>query len=57
MMYISDFISVYGIQCYQCNSFDDPNCADFFDNKTYVIQACPDDAKYCRKVIQQGECM
>ncbi|XP_067940760.1 UPAR/Ly6 domain-containing protein crok-like [Watersipora subatra] len=44
----------YSIQCYQCNSYDDPGCADFFDNKTYVIHACPEDAKYCRKVVQQA---
>lgn len=46
--------SVLSIQCYQCNSYDDPGCADFFDNTTYVIHACPEDSKYCRKVVQQG---
>jgi len=45
---------VLSIQCYQCNSFDDPGCADFFNNQTYVIHACPEDAKYCRKVVQQA---
>ncbi|PAA82651.1 hypothetical protein BOX15_Mlig017819g1 [Macrostomum lignano] len=41
--------------CYICNSFLDHRCADFFDNRTRLIEPCPGDKNYtmCRKIIQE----
>ncbi|CAD5117863.1 DgyrCDS6608 [Dimorphilus gyrociliatus] len=41
------------IKCYQCNSFYDKGCSDFFDNMTYPLRACPMNATMCRKIIQE----
>ncbi|ELU06131.1 hypothetical protein CAPTEDRAFT_181564 [Capitella teleta] len=41
------------IKCYQCNSFYDKGCADFFDNKTYPLIPCSTNATMCRKIIQE----
>ncbi|KAK2162467.1 hypothetical protein LSH36_98g05052 [Paralvinella palmiformis] len=41
------------IKCYQCNSFYDKGCADFFDNTTYPLIPCPINATKCRKIIQE----
>lgn len=41
------------IKCYQCNSFYDKGCADFFDNRTYPLIPCPMNATMCRKIIQE----
>lgn len=41
------------IKCYQCNSFYDKGCSDFFDNKTYPLIPCPSNATMCRKIIQE----
>jgi len=43
------------IKCYQCNSFYDKGCADFFDNTTYPLIPCPINATKCRKIIQESE--
>ena len=44
------------IKCYQCNSFYDKGCSDFFDNKTYPLIPCPSYATMCRKIIQESKC-
>jgi len=44
------------IKCYQCNSFYDKGCSDFFDNKTYPLIPCPLNATMCRKIIQESKC-
>jgi len=41
------------IKCYQCNSFYDRGCADFFDNRTYPLIPCQGNATMCRKIIQE----
>lgn len=41
------------IKCYQCNSFYDKGCSDFFDNRTYPLIPCPGNATMCRKIIQE----
>ena len=45
------------INCYQCNSYKDPNCADPFDieNGKQFLKACPSDGKnyFCRKIDQK----
>lgn len=41
------------IKCYQCNSFYDKGCADFFDNRTYPLKPCLNNATMCRKIIQE----
>jgi hypothetical protein len=41
------------IKCYQCNSFYDKGCSDFFDNRTYPLIPCPSNATMCRKIIQE----
>jgi len=41
------------IKCYQCNSFYDEGCADYFDNRTYPLRICPSNAVMCRKIIQE----
>jgi len=41
------------IKCYQCNSFYDKGCSDFFDNKTYPLIPCKDNTTMCRKIIQE----
>jgi len=43
------------IKCYQCNSFYDRGCSDFFDNKTYPLIPCPSNATMCRKIIQESK--
>jgi len=43
------------IKCYQCNSFYDKGCSDFFDNKTYPLIPCSSNATMCRKIIQESE--
>ena len=43
------------IKCYQCNSFYDTGCADFFDNKTYPLKPCAGNATMCRKIIQESK--
>ena len=42
------------LKCYQCNSFYDRGCADYFDNMTYPLIPCPEKATMCRKIIQEG---
>jgi len=44
------------IKCYQCNSFYDKGCSDFFDNRTYPLIPCSSNATMCRKIIQEGKC-
>lgn len=41
------------IKCYQCNSFYDKGCADWFDNKTYPLIPCSNNATKCRKIVQE----
>lgn len=41
------------IKCYQCNSFYDKGCSDFFDNRTYPLIPCSWNATMCRKIIQE----
>jgi hypothetical protein len=41
------------IKCYQCNSFYDRGCSDFFDNRTYPLIPCFNNATMCRKIIQE----
>merc|ERR1712178_149563 len=41
------------IKCYQCNSFYDKGCADFFDTRTYPLKPCGTNATMCRKIIQE----
>ena len=45
------------IKCYQCNSFYDKGCSDFFDNITYPLISCPSNATMCRKIIQESKCL
>lgn len=42
------------IKCYQCNSFYDRGCSDFFDNRTYPLIPCLNNATMCRKIIQES---
>ncbi|ESO03980.1 hypothetical protein HELRODRAFT_111907 [Helobdella robusta] len=42
------------LKCYQCNSFYDKGCADFFDNRTYPLIPCKDNVTQCRKIIQEN---
>jgi len=41
------------IKCYQCNSFYDRGCKDWFDNRTYPLIPCKDNSTMCRKIIQE----
>lgn len=43
------------IKCYQCNSFYDKGCSDFFDNRTYPLIPCSWNATMCRKIIQESK--
>jgi len=43
------------LECFQCNSFEDPECADDFDPKNNAIRqsflaTCEASATYCKKV-------
>ncbi|KAK2174664.1 hypothetical protein NP493_786g01017 [Ridgeia piscesae] len=42
------------LKCYQCNSFYDKGCADYFDNMTYPLIPCSEKATMCRKIIQEA---
>jgi len=42
------------IKCYQCNSFYDKGCSDFFDNKTYPLIPCKENVTICRKIVQES---
>uniref|UniRef100_A0A3Q0KPA1 Protein quiver n=1 Tax=Schistosoma mansoni TaxID=6183 RepID=A0A3Q0KPA1_SCHMA len=45
-----------GLRCYQCNSLTQPHCADYFDNRTFPLVACPNDGRNysrCVKMIQE----
>ena len=64
LIYAALFISVSAqgrpdntkpIKCYQCNSFYDKGCADFFDNKTYPLIPCSGNTTMCRKIIQESK--
>ncbi|CAH8602819.1 unnamed protein product [Schistosoma guineensis] len=44
------------LRCYQCNSLTQPHCADYFDNRTFPLVACPNDGRNysrCVKMIQE----
>ncbi|KAK4468696.1 hypothetical protein MN116_007877 [Schistosoma mekongi] len=44
------------LRCYQCNSLTQPHCADYFDNRTFPLVACPNDGRnysICVKMIQE----
>lgn len=41
------------IKCYQCNSYYDKGCADFFDNRTYPLIPCAEGSTMCRKIVQE----
>jgi len=43
------------IKCYECNSYFQNTCGDWFDNKTYNLVNCGDSVKMCRKVVQEGK--
>lgn len=46
------------LRCYQCNSLTQPHCADYFDNRTFPLVACPNDGRNysrCVKMIQESE--
>ncbi|XP_060071693.1 uncharacterized protein LOC132551557 [Ylistrum balloti] len=47
------FDSGSAIKCYECNSFFQSDCADWFDNKTHNLVDCGDDVKMCRKIVQE----
>ena len=57
--------AVSGIQCWKCNSREDPGCGDPFENNTYYKVECDkaDERRHlpgvkatmCRKIRQKGE--
>ena len=42
------------MKCYQCNSYYDRGCADYFDNQTYPLIPCSAEATMCRKIVQES---
>ncbi|KAH3867089.1 uncharacterized protein LOC127867478 isoform X2 [Dreissena polymorpha] len=47
------FDTAASIKCYQCNSYFQKTCADWFDNRTYNLDQCQDGVKMCRKIVQE----
>ncbi|KAM7534485.1 hypothetical protein Aperf_G00000111941 [Anoplocephala perfoliata] len=33
------------LKCYQCNSRTQPHCGDPFDNRTFILEPCPDNGQ------------
>ena len=40
------------MQCYQCNSFMDKQCADHFSKADKYLLNCPTNTTMCRKIVQ-----
>ncbi|XP_025114325.1 uncharacterized protein LOC112576234 [Pomacea canaliculata] len=45
--------TVFAIKCFNCNSYHQPDCADWFDNVTQHLVNCFDWQTRCRKVVQE----
>lgn len=43
----------YGIKCYVCNSHQQQNCQDTFDNTTHKLRDCGEGYDRCRKIVQE----
>ena len=46
------YISVHGLQCYQCSSLEDENCGDEFDTaagRNFIVD-CADTDTGCKKL-------
>ncbi|XP_067673191.1 UPAR/Ly6 domain-containing protein crok-like [Haliotis asinina] len=41
------------IKCFQCNSYHQHDCADWFDNVTQHLTQCQPHENLCRKVVQE----
>lgn len=42
-----------GIKCFVCNSFQQQDCEDTFDNSTYKLTDCGAEYDRCRKIVQE----
>jgi hypothetical protein len=42
------------MQCYQCNSFMDKQCADHFSMADKYLLNCPTNTTMCRKIVQDS---
>ncbi|KAL3876838.1 hypothetical protein ACJMK2_034624 [Sinanodonta woodiana] len=60
---VSAFVAVFtaavlfeigaSIKCYECNSYFQHDCADWFNNRTFNLNECPPEATLCRKIVQE----
>ncbi|XP_062598904.1 uncharacterized protein LOC134260350 [Saccostrea cucullata] len=41
------------IQCYQCNSYFQQDCADYFNNHSHALVDCGENVTMCRKIVQE----
>ena len=48
-------ISGNAIKCYQCNSYFQQDCADYFNNKSHSLVDCGPNVTMCRKIVQEGQ--
>ena len=46
--------TAFAIRCYECNSYFQKECSDFFDNKTFNLEKCGDEITMCRKMVLEG---
>jgi hypothetical protein len=58
------FVEALGIRCFDCNSFNDPQCADPFGNSSSLLTVdcstkrhpnVDSEATFCRKTYQRGK--
>ena len=49
------YFSGFSFRCYQCNSYMQEDCADYFYNQTWHLSECPENVTMCRKVVQESK--